>query len=72
MSLPRIRLAFPSQIKLVEPLGSDTLIHFDVAGASAIARIDPALKPKVGERLSLKPRDGKIHLFDAATGKVLP
>jgi len=61
----------PVQIKLVEPLGSDTLIHFDVAGASAIARIDPSLKPKLGERLFLSPQRDKIHLFDAATGRVL-
>ena len=61
----------PVEIKLVEPLGSDTLIHFDVAGASAIARVDPALKPKVSERLFLKPRVDKIHLFDGVTGKVL-
>src|SRR5579872_6268840 len=37
----------PVSVKLVEPLGSDTLIHFDLAGVSAIARIDPALRPKV-------------------------
>jgi multiple sugar transport system ATP-binding protein len=60
------------QIKLVEPLGSDTLIHFDVAGTPAIARVDPSLKPKPSERLFLKPQSGKIHLFDAATGQVLP
>src|SRR5437660_6534829 len=40
-------------IKLVEPLGSDTLIHFDLAGPSAIARGDPSLRPKVGDLLSL-------------------
>ena len=62
----------PIQIKLVEPLGSDTLIHFDVAGAAAIGRVDPALKPKLGERLLLLPKADKIHLFDAATGGVLP
>jgi len=62
----------PIQIKLVEPLGSDTLIHFDVAGAAAIARVDPSLKPKLGERLSLLPQADKIHLFDSATGQVLP
>jgi multiple sugar transport system ATP-binding protein len=59
------------EVKLVEPLGSDTLIHFDVAGASAIARVDPALKPKVSQRLFLQPRADKIHLFDVATGRVL-
>jgi multiple sugar transport system ATP-binding protein len=62
----------PVQIKLVEPLGSDTLIHFDAAGVQAIARVDPAMKPKPGERLSLLPKAGKSHLFDVATGRVLP
>jgi multiple sugar transport system ATP-binding protein len=63
--------AIPVEIKLVEPLGSDTLIHFDVAGTSAIARVDPSRKPKPRERLLLLPQAGKIHLFDAATGRVL-
>jgi len=58
-------------VKLVEPLGSDTLIHFDLAGTSSIARIDPALRPKVGDRLSLRPQPGKMHLFDAESGQVL-
>ena len=58
-------------IKLVEPLGSDTLIHFDLAGASAIARVDPSLRPKVGEILSLRPQPGKTHLFDSTDGRVL-
>ena len=58
-------------IKLVEPLGSDTLIHFDLAGASAIARVDPSLRPKVGEVLSLRPQPGKTHLFDSTDGRVL-
>jgi multiple sugar transport system ATP-binding protein len=61
----------PVAIKLVEPLGSDTLIHFDLAGASSIARIDPALRPKVGDRLRLRPQPGKSHLFDVETGQVL-
>ena len=58
-------------IKLVEPLGSDTLIHFDLAGASAIARVDPSLRPKVGEILSLRPQPGKTHLFGSTDGRVL-
>src|SRR6476660_1161616 len=35
----------PITISLVEPLGSDTLIHFDVAGQPAIARVDPDTRP---------------------------
>lgn len=64
--------SIPVTVKLVEPLGSDTLVHFDLAGASAIARIDPALKPKVGDILRLRPQPGKTHLFDATGGQVLP
>jgi multiple sugar transport system ATP-binding protein len=70
--VPDAASGIPIQIKLVEPLGSDTLIHFDVAGAAAIARVDPSLKPKLGERLSLLPKADKIHLFDIETGRVLP
>jgi multiple sugar transport system ATP-binding protein len=59
-------------VRLVEPLGSDTLIHFDLAGVSAIARVDPSLRPKVGDRITLRPRPDKMHLFDASNGQVLP
>lgn len=69
---PENSTGIPVAIKLVEPLGSDTLVHFDMAGVSAIARINPALKPKPGERLSLLPQADKIHLFDTATGRILP
>jgi multiple sugar transport system ATP-binding protein len=63
--------AVPIAVRLVEPLGSDTLIHFDLAGVAAIARVDPELRPKVGDRLHLRPQPGKTHLFDTADGKVL-
>ncbi|OCK62508.1 sn-glycerol-3-phosphate ABC transporter ATP-binding protein UgpC [Bradyrhizobium sp. LMTR 3] len=58
-------------VRLVEPLGSDTLIHFDLAGVSAIARVDPSLRPKVGDRLNLRPQPGRAHLFDGSNGQVL-
>jgi multiple sugar transport system ATP-binding protein len=58
-------------VRLVEPLGSDTLIHFDLAGVAAIARIDPALRPKVGDVVNLRPLPGKTHLFDSQSGRVL-
>jgi multiple sugar transport system ATP-binding protein len=58
-------------VKLVEPLGSDTLVHFELAGASAIARVDPGLRPRVGDSLHLRPEPGKTHLFDSEQGRVL-
>jgi multiple sugar transport system ATP-binding protein len=58
-------------IKLVEPLGSDTLIHVDLGGTAAIARVEPDLRPKMGDRIRLKVMPGKSHFFDAASGEVL-
>jgi multiple sugar transport system ATP-binding protein len=58
-------------VKLVEPLGSDTLIHFDLAGASAIARVEPSLRPKVGDRIALRSQPSRIHLFEPESGRVL-
>jgi multiple sugar transport system ATP-binding protein len=68
---PSASEGIPVAVKLVEPLGSDTLVHFDLAGASAIARVDPALRPRVGDRLALSPQPGKAHLFDIDNGQVL-
>jgi multiple sugar transport system ATP-binding protein len=58
-------------VELVEPLGSDTMIHFGLAGTPAIGRVDPALRPKVGDRLALGLQPNRVHLFDSATGQVL-
>ena len=60
-----------ASIKLVEPLGSDTMVHFDLAGTAAIARVDPATKPKVGETIALRMVPSRVHMFDVKSGKVL-
>ena len=61
----------PVQISLVEPLGSDTLVHFRLGGADYVARVPPDTRPRVGERLTLSADPAKMHLFDAADGRVL-
>ena len=69
---PDAGTGMPIIVSLVEPLGSDTLIHFDVAGKPAIARVDPDLRLTRGDRLSLRPIPSKIHLFDSESGRALP
>jgi len=59
------------QITLVEPLGSDTLVHFHLGGDAYVARVPPDLRPKLGDRLTLAADGAKMHLFDAASGAVL-
>ena len=61
----------PIEIRLVEPLGSDTLVHATLAGQDAIIRVDPGLRPKAGETLRVRPAPGKAHLFDPETGESL-
>jgi multiple sugar transport system ATP-binding protein len=60
-----------ADIDLVEPLGSDTLIHTKLAGQKIIARVSPDIHPKAGQRLWLSPVKGKAHLFDPDTGAAL-
>ena len=63
--------ALPVEVDLVEPLGSDTLIHFSLADVKAIARVSPDLHPKVGDVVPLLPAPGKAHLFDRASGQAI-
>jgi len=60
-----------SQVQVVEPLGSDTLVHFAVGGATLTARLPPELRPKAGEAIKLGLDPAKIHLFDPETERAL-
>ncbi|WP_027487519.1 ABC transporter ATP-binding protein [Allorhizobium undicola] len=54
------------RVEVVEPLGSDTLLHFSLGGATVTARLPPAFRPAPGEMVRLGIDPGKLHLFDAA------
>ncbi|MDP0926267.1 sn-glycerol-3-phosphate ABC transporter ATP-binding protein UgpC [Paracoccus onubensis] len=56
-----------AEIELVEPLGSDTLVHVSAAGQEVIVRVSPDLRPQSGQRIWLSPAAGKAHLFDPET-----
>jgi multiple sugar transport system ATP-binding protein len=60
-----------SQVQVVEPLGSDTLVHFTVGGATLTARLPPELRPQAGEAIKLGLDPAKIHLFDPETERAL-
>jgi len=54
---------------VVEPLGSDTLVFFEIAGLEMVARIPPEAARHSGDRVRLRPDLRRMHLFDPATGK---
>ncbi|MDX9860853.1 MAG: sn-glycerol-3-phosphate ABC transporter ATP-binding protein UgpC [Rhodospirillales bacterium] len=58
-------------IGVVEPLGSDTLFFFDLAGTEVVARMPPMVGLKREDTLPLVIDMGKMHLFDAATEQVV-
>ncbi len=63
--------AITPRIDVVEPLGSDTLVFFDIGETEVVARTPPLPDLKPGDTLPLNIDAAKIHLFDAATEKVL-
>ena len=63
--------ALMAHVDLVEPLGSDTLIHFKVADTKVIARVEPDRRPRPGDVVPLAPVPGKAHLFETSSGAVI-
>jgi multiple sugar transport system ATP-binding protein len=59
------------RVDVVEPLGSDTLVHFTLGGANLTARVEPKMRPQPGEMLSLAIDPARIHLFDPQTERAL-
>jgi multiple sugar transport system ATP-binding protein len=64
-------LGMPAEVALVEPLGSDTLVHFLLDETRCIARVQPDTKPRIGDRLTFGIPPGKAHLFDPESGILL-
>ncbi len=55
-------------VRLVEPLGKDTLLYFDATGDRAFVAVSEGLRMAdvaVGERLALTLNDERLHLFEA-------
>jgi len=57
--------------RVVEPLGSDTLVVFDVAGCELQARLPPRVVRRAGDPVRVAIAPEAIHLFDAATERRL-
>ena len=55
-------------VRLVEPLGKDTLLYFDAGTDRAFVAVSEGLSmadTKIGERLTLSLDERRMHLFDA-------
>lgn len=55
------------KIEVVEPLGSETLIHADVYGHDIVAKVDPKTKAEPGMEMDFAIDVEMIHIFDKDT-----
>lgn len=58
-------------IEVTELLGSETYLFVKVGEEDMVARIDPSIKVKVGDTVTLTPKVEKVHLFHPETEKSL-
>jgi multiple sugar transport system ATP-binding protein len=68
-------LAAPAPIKahldVVEPMGNEIFLYFDLAGKSLVARIDVRVPPKVNTDVDLVADMESAHFFDRESGRSL-
>lgn len=50
-------------LEVVEHMGHETMVHFDLAGGDHVARLAPDTRTSPGDRIALSIRPGAIHLF---------
>ena len=67
------RPGFDLAVGVVEPLGSEVIVHGSVAGASGpvTARLEAGARPAPGSSLRLVFDPAAAHVFDATTGAAI-
>ena len=58
-------------VKVIEPLGSDTLFFFELGGSEVVARVPPIYGMHPGDTLPMMVDLSQMHLFDKASERVL-
>ncbi|MGN0484530.1 MAG: ABC transporter ATP-binding protein [Lachnospiraceae bacterium] len=54
-----------------ELLGSEVLLHFEVAGVEMTARVDSRTPARIGDKIRLAFDPGKVHVFDKETEQAI-
>ena len=57
-----------AKVEVVEPLGSETLLHLRVGGQALVVKAGPDYKPSVGEMIGITFEMNKAHVFNTETG----
>ena len=57
-------------VRMVEPLGAETLVHLDAGAARLVARIRGLQGPGAGDVVGVRVDPERVHLFDAAGARL--
>ena len=57
------------EVLLVEPIGSEALVHVRAAGEILVARVTAELRPAKGAAVHVSADPARLHFFDRASGK---
>ncbi len=57
------------ETELIEPLGSDTLVHGRLEGQPILLRVDPATRLTIGDVIPVTAAPEHLHLFDVNNGR---
>ncbi len=60
---------FPINVAVIEPLGAETHVYGNTAKHQIIARVDPHITFKVGDKAHFEPNMEKVIFFDTETDK---
>jgi multiple sugar transport system ATP-binding protein len=60
-----------AKVEVVEPMGSDVLLHLTAGKSLFVARVDPQYMPQVGQQVELAVDVVKAHFFDPDDGSSL-
>ncbi|AKI98081.1 ABC transporter ATP-binding protein [Kosmotoga pacifica] len=66
---PRDEFVAKGKVDVVEPLGSETLIHATISGDDIIAKVDPKTRAQAGDTIDLVFDMSMVHVFDIETEK---
>ncbi len=64
------RTAGAAVVRLVEPLGSETLVHLEAGDLALVARVPGIASFEVGAPVGVKLDPLRLHLFDAAGARI--
>jgi multiple sugar transport system ATP-binding protein len=59
------------RVEVVEPMGSEVIVHVATDVGPVVARVPPVAPPRVGEGITVSFNSRRVHLFDARTERRL-